>query len=180
MTATGQRRVHQILATLGYGDAIGHEVLGIRRALRGAGFASEIVVEAADPRLEDETIDYRDFVADARAAQARIGEQRAQRLRLGLAGASGGWNHQRQQETQAGSRKRADHGLPSVGQRAHHRLPGTHAPAILRAWAGSTRRPWTGSRNGAEVPCAPPTRWREERARGATGGSGSQTAARAC
>ena len=48
MTATGQRRVHQILATLGYGDAIGHEVLGIRRALRGAGFASEIVVEAAD------------------------------------------------------------------------------------------------------------------------------------
>ena len=67
MTATGQRRVHQILATLGYGDAIGHEVLGIRRALRGAGFASEIVVEAADPRLEDETIDYRDFVADARA-----------------------------------------------------------------------------------------------------------------
>ena len=47
------RRVHQILATLGYGDAIGHEVLGIKRALRAAGFDSEIIVETADPRLED-------------------------------------------------------------------------------------------------------------------------------
>ena len=27
-------RVHQVLATLGYGDAIGHEVLGIQRVLR--------------------------------------------------------------------------------------------------------------------------------------------------
>jgi hypothetical protein len=31
-------RVHQILATLGYGDAIGNEVLGICRALRAAGY----------------------------------------------------------------------------------------------------------------------------------------------
>ena len=31
-------RIHQVLATLGYGDAIGHEVLGIQRVLRGAGF----------------------------------------------------------------------------------------------------------------------------------------------
>jgi glycosyltransferase involved in cell wall biosynthesis len=54
--------VHQVLATLGYGDAIGHEVLGIRRALRAAGYASSIIVETADPRLEDETIDYRDVV----------------------------------------------------------------------------------------------------------------------
>ena len=46
-------RVHQILATLGYGDAIGHEVLGIARALRAAGYESEIIVETADPRLED-------------------------------------------------------------------------------------------------------------------------------
>ncbi len=30
--------IHQVLATLGYGDAIGHEVLGIQRALRGAGY----------------------------------------------------------------------------------------------------------------------------------------------
>jgi glycosyltransferase involved in cell wall biosynthesis len=64
MTAGPPRRprVHQILATLGYGDAIGNEVLGIRRALAGAGFESEIIVETADPRLEDLTIDYRDAV----------------------------------------------------------------------------------------------------------------------
>jgi glycosyltransferase involved in cell wall biosynthesis len=55
-------RVHQVLATLGYGDAIGHEVLGIQRVLRGAGFDSEIFVETADPRLEGLTIDYREMV----------------------------------------------------------------------------------------------------------------------
>ena len=55
-------RVHQILATLGYGDAIGHEVLGITAALRRAGYESEIIVETADPRLEDLTVDYRDMV----------------------------------------------------------------------------------------------------------------------
>jgi L-malate glycosyltransferase len=55
-------RVHQVLATLGYGDAIGHEVLGIQRVLRGAGCESEIFVETADPRLEDLTVDYRDMV----------------------------------------------------------------------------------------------------------------------
>ena len=32
---TSRLRVHQVLATLGYGDAIGHEVLGIQRVLRG-------------------------------------------------------------------------------------------------------------------------------------------------
>ena len=57
-------RVHQILATLGYGDAIGNEVLGITRALRAAGFESEIIVETADPRLEELTIDYRDAAGD--------------------------------------------------------------------------------------------------------------------
>jgi len=55
-------RVHQVLATLGYGDAIGHEVLGIQRVLRDAGYESEIFVETADPRLEDLTIDYREMV----------------------------------------------------------------------------------------------------------------------
>jgi glycosyltransferase involved in cell wall biosynthesis len=55
--------VHQVLATLGYGDAIGHEVLGIQRALRAAGHESEIFVETADPRLEHLTWDYRDLVA---------------------------------------------------------------------------------------------------------------------
>lgn len=56
--------IHQVLATLGYGDAIGHEVLGIQRVLRGAGYDSEIFVQTADPRLEDLTEDYRDL-ADA-------------------------------------------------------------------------------------------------------------------
>ena len=50
--------VHQVLASLGYGDAIGHEVLGIQRVLREAGYESEIFVESAHPRLEDLTIDY--------------------------------------------------------------------------------------------------------------------------
>ena len=55
-------RVHQVLATLGYGDAIGHEVLGIQRVLRSAGYTSEIFVETADPRLEHLTVDYFDMV----------------------------------------------------------------------------------------------------------------------
>ena len=55
-------RIHQVLATLGYGDAIGHEVLGIQRALRAAGYESEIFVETADYRLEPQTRDYRELV----------------------------------------------------------------------------------------------------------------------
>ena len=55
--------VHQVLATLGYGDAIGHEVLGIQRVLQGAGYRSEIFVETADRRLEHLTTDYRDMVS---------------------------------------------------------------------------------------------------------------------
>ena len=54
--------VHQVLATLGYGDAIGHEVLGIQRALASAGYESEIFVETADRRLEHLTTDYREMV----------------------------------------------------------------------------------------------------------------------
>ncbi len=55
-------KVHQVLATLGYGDAIGHEVLGIQRVLRAAGYDSEIFVETADHRLEPLTRDYRELV----------------------------------------------------------------------------------------------------------------------
>ena len=55
-------RVHQVLATLGYGDAIGHEVVGIQRVLRDAGYDSEIFVETADRRVEDLTTDYREMV----------------------------------------------------------------------------------------------------------------------
>ena len=54
--------IHQVLATLGYGDAIGHEVLGIQRVLRGAGYQSEIFVETADHRLESLTRDYRKLI----------------------------------------------------------------------------------------------------------------------
>lgn len=57
--------VHQVLATLGYGDAIGHEVLGIQRVLRAAGHHSEIFVETADPRLEHLTRDYRDLIDES-------------------------------------------------------------------------------------------------------------------
>jgi L-malate glycosyltransferase len=60
-------RVHQVLATLGYGDAIGHEVLGIQRVLRGAGYDSEIFVETADRRLEHLTTDYREMVGTTAA-----------------------------------------------------------------------------------------------------------------
>jgi L-malate glycosyltransferase len=56
------RRIHQVLATLGYGDAIGHEVLGIQRVLRGAGYESDIFVETADRRVESMTRDYRELV----------------------------------------------------------------------------------------------------------------------
>jgi glycosyltransferase involved in cell wall biosynthesis len=55
-------RIHQVLATLGYGDAIGHEVLGIQRVLRDAGHESDIFVETADYRLEPLTRDYRELV----------------------------------------------------------------------------------------------------------------------
>jgi L-malate glycosyltransferase len=55
--------VHQVLATLGYGDAIGNEVLGIQRVLRSAGYESDIFVETADSRLEHLTEDYRDLPA---------------------------------------------------------------------------------------------------------------------
>jgi glycosyltransferase involved in cell wall biosynthesis len=56
--------IHQVLATLGYGDAIGNEVLGIQRVLRDAGYESDIFVQTADARLDHLTLDYRDL-ADA-------------------------------------------------------------------------------------------------------------------
>lgn len=63
MSRGGSRgQVHQVLATLGYGDAIGHEVLGIQQVLRAAGFESDIFVDTADPRLEDLTRDFRELV----------------------------------------------------------------------------------------------------------------------
>jgi hypothetical protein len=67
LSAPRRPAVHQVLATLGYGDAIGHEVLGIQRVLRSAGYCSDIFVETVDPRLESLTRDYRELV-DASAS----------------------------------------------------------------------------------------------------------------
>ena len=50
--------IHQVLATLGYGDAIGNEVLGIQRVLHRAGYESEIFVHTAESRVEDLTLHY--------------------------------------------------------------------------------------------------------------------------
>src|SRR5262249_8312318 len=62
MSRGGRPAVHQVLATLGYGDAIGHEVMAIQRVLRGAGYESDVFVETADRRLESQTRDYRELV----------------------------------------------------------------------------------------------------------------------
>ena len=45
------RRVHQLLAALSYGDAIGNEALAIQRHLRAAGFESDIFAEGVHPRM---------------------------------------------------------------------------------------------------------------------------------
>lgn len=44
-------RVHQLLAALSYGDAIGNEALEIRRHLRDAGLESDIFAEGVHPRM---------------------------------------------------------------------------------------------------------------------------------
>jgi L-malate glycosyltransferase len=43
--------VHQVLAALSYGDAIGNEALAIQRHLRGAGLRSDIFAEGVHPRM---------------------------------------------------------------------------------------------------------------------------------
>ena len=45
------RQVHQLLAALSYGDAIGNEALAIQKHLRAAGFASDIFAEKVHPRV---------------------------------------------------------------------------------------------------------------------------------
>ncbi|HET7295207.1 MAG TPA: glycosyltransferase family 4 protein [Vicinamibacteria bacterium] len=45
------RQVHQLLAALSYGDAIGNEALAIQAHLRGMGFDSEIYAEHVHPRV---------------------------------------------------------------------------------------------------------------------------------
>ncbi len=81
-------RVHQVLATLGYGDAIGHEVIGIQRVLREAGYVSDIFVETADSRLEHLTRDYREMLDEEPADRILIHHfsigSRASRLAFAL------------------------------------------------------------------------------------------------
>ena len=55
-------KIHQVLATLSYGDAIGHDVLGIQAILTRAGFESDIFVETADLRLEPLTRVYHELM----------------------------------------------------------------------------------------------------------------------
>src|SRR5262249_30663369 len=45
------RHVHQLLAALSYGDAIGNEALAIQKHLRAAGYASDIFAEKVHPRV---------------------------------------------------------------------------------------------------------------------------------
>lgn len=45
------RRVHQLLAALSYGDAIGNEAIAIQKHLRAAGFESDIFAESVHPRM---------------------------------------------------------------------------------------------------------------------------------
>jgi len=45
------RGVHQVLAALSYGDAIGNEALAIQKRLRAAGYESEIFAEGVHPRM---------------------------------------------------------------------------------------------------------------------------------
>jgi glycosyltransferase involved in cell wall biosynthesis len=47
--------VHQLLASLSYGDAISNEALVVREHLRRRGYASDIFVHECEPRLRHET-----------------------------------------------------------------------------------------------------------------------------
>jgi glycosyltransferase involved in cell wall biosynthesis len=47
------RQVHQVLAALSYGDAIGNEAMAIQRYLRQAGYDSHVFADSVDPRMVD-------------------------------------------------------------------------------------------------------------------------------
>jgi len=55
------RQIHQMLPTLGYGDAVGNHVLELRRLLRQAGYQSEIFAERWHPRLDGECRHYAEY-----------------------------------------------------------------------------------------------------------------------
>ena len=55
------RQIHQLLPFIAYGDAIGNQVLELRRLLRELGYASEIFAENWDPRLSDVCRSYHEY-----------------------------------------------------------------------------------------------------------------------
>jgi glycosyltransferase involved in cell wall biosynthesis len=55
------RQIHQILPTLAYGDAIGNQVLELRRLLREWGYSSEIFAEHWHSRLAGECRPYEEY-----------------------------------------------------------------------------------------------------------------------
>lgn len=55
------------MATLGYGDAIGNEALGIRQVLHDHGYDSRIYVDTSHRKVKDETEDYRNLLKDSHA-----------------------------------------------------------------------------------------------------------------
>jgi L-malate glycosyltransferase len=48
---TRPRQIHQLLATLSHGDAIGNEALAIQKCLRASGHVSEIYADGVHPRV---------------------------------------------------------------------------------------------------------------------------------
>jgi len=54
-------QVHQVLPFLAYGDAIGNQVLEVRRLLREWGYSSEIFAENWDPRLTKECHSFEEY-----------------------------------------------------------------------------------------------------------------------
>ena len=150
--------VHQVLATLGYGDAIGHEVLGIQRVLRSAGYESEIFVETAHRRLESLTTDYREMVGRSRARRhphpslldriARVADRlraaRTHGARVPQHHAAGVLPRRAQGSRQVvlSRTARADRVRRS---RATSRL--ATPTTTVRSWSGSSSRPLTSCRS---------------------------------
>ncbi len=62
MSSRRFRAVHQITPYLGYGDAVGNQVLGLRDLLREWGYTSDIFTEGAHPQLGREGRYYRDYL----------------------------------------------------------------------------------------------------------------------
>ncbi|MCB0336491.1 MAG: hypothetical protein KDD62_09295, partial [Bdellovibrionales bacterium] len=58
------KKIHQLVHTLSYGDAISGEVLSLQRCLQDSGVESEIYAINCHPLLKGRSIDYRSFVGE--------------------------------------------------------------------------------------------------------------------